>query len=158
MRLWRISNYADLSGEGGRTVEGRWHQRGRLVVYLSEHPALALLETLVHLEIDSEDLPSNYQMLTIEVPHGIAVEHFGEQELDTGNPEWRTSQSITRSLAEPWFAENRSALLRVPSVIVPDAVNFLLNPLHRDAKRMKIISSMRVAFDQRLFAATRKRV
>jgi RES domain-containing protein len=97
-------------------------------------------------------------MLTIEVPHGIAVEQFGEQELDTGNPEWRTSQSITRSLAEPWFAENRSALLRVPSVIVPDAVNFLLNPLHRDAKRMKIISSVRVAFDQRLFAATRKRV
>ena len=70
MRLWRISNHADLSGEGGRRVGGRWHERGRPVVYLSEHPALALLENLVHLEIDSEDLPSGYQLLTVDVPDG----------------------------------------------------------------------------------------
>jgi RES domain-containing protein len=57
MRLWRISNYADLSGEGGRRAEGRWHERGRPVVYLAEHAALALLETMVHLEIEYEDLP-----------------------------------------------------------------------------------------------------
>jgi RES domain-containing protein len=152
MRLWRISNYADLSGQGGRTVEGRWHRRGRPVVYLSEHSALALLETIVHLEIDDEDLPSNYQMLTVEVPHGLAVEHLTEKEL---GPEWRTSQSITQSVTEPWFYENRSALLRVPSVIVPDAANFILNPLHPNAKRIRIISAVHVAFDQRLFTARR---
>ena len=77
MRLWRISNHADLSGEGGRRVGGRWHERGRPVVYLSEHPALALLENLVHLEIDPEDLPSGYQLLTVDVPDG-RIESLGE--------------------------------------------------------------------------------
>jgi RES domain-containing protein len=74
MLLWRISNYADLSGEGGRRSDGRWHEQGRSVVYLAEHPALALLEVLVHLEIDPDDLPSSYQLLTVEVPDGLKIE------------------------------------------------------------------------------------
>jgi RES domain-containing protein len=115
MRLWRISNHADLSGEGGRSVAGRWHERGCPVVYLSEHPALALLENLVHLEIDPEDLPSGYQILTVEVPDG-RIESLGEPELDRTAPGWRVDQAITRGLAATWFDERRSLLLRVPSV------------------------------------------
>ena len=57
MRLWRISNHASLTGEGGLYASGRWHTRGQRVVYLADHPASALLEVMVHLEIDAEDLP-----------------------------------------------------------------------------------------------------
>ncbi len=73
MRFWRISNYADLSGEGGRLAAGRWNRLGRRIVYLAEHPALALLETLVHLEIDAEDMPNRFRLLSIDAPDGIAL-------------------------------------------------------------------------------------
>ena len=71
MRLWRISNHADLSGEGGRVVGGRWHSRGRPVVYLAEHPALALVENIVHLEIDPDDLPDTYQLIEVDLPDDV---------------------------------------------------------------------------------------
>jgi RES domain-containing protein len=102
MRLWRVSNHADLSGEGGRRVAGRWHERGRPVVYLSEHPALALLENLVHLEIDPEDLPSGYQILTVEVPDG-RIESLAESELDRTAPGWRVDHAVTRGLTASWL-------------------------------------------------------
>ena len=151
MRLWRVSNHADLSGEGGRRAEGRWHQRGQPVVYLAEHPALALLETLVHLEIDPEDVPANYQLLTVEVPDDIAVEEFTAQRLATLSPDWRNRPDQTRQLTRSWFVERRTALLRVPSVIVPAAGNYLLNPLHPDATRVTIVDKQTVEFDARLF-------
>ncbi|HXH47142.1 MAG TPA: RES family NAD+ phosphorylase [Bradyrhizobium sp.] len=56
MRIWRISNFDDLSGIGGLKTDGRWHDRGRHVVYAADHPASALLEVMVHLEIDVEGL------------------------------------------------------------------------------------------------------
>jgi len=85
VRLWRISNYSDLSGPGGLKASGRWHEKGRHVVYTSDHPASALLEAMVHLEIDFEDLPDTYQLLEIDVPDddGIAFVH-GEVQLEVG--------------------------------------------------------------------------
>ena len=73
-RLWRISNHASLSGDGGLYASGRWHTRGRRVVYLADHPASALLEVMVHLEIDAEDLPTHYQLLGVDVPDDLASE------------------------------------------------------------------------------------
>ena len=72
MRIWRISNHADLSGTGGLRASGRWHSRGRPIVYCGEHPAAVLLEALVHLEVSlPEELPDSYQLLEIEVPRGV---------------------------------------------------------------------------------------
>lgn len=156
MRLWRISNHADLSGEGGRRVAGRWHERGRPVVYLSEHPALALLENLVHLEIDPEDLPSGYQLLTVEVPDG-RIESLGESELDRTAPGWRVDQAITRGLTASWFDARRSLLLRVPSVLAPHSRNYLFNPLHPAASKAKIVDVATAAYDGRLFGNPKSR-
>jgi RES domain-containing protein len=151
MRLWRVSNHADLSGEGGRRVEGRWHERGRPAVYLAEHAALALLETLVHLEIDPEDLPSHYQLITVDVPDGVAVEALADAELTDRVADWRHAPHETRALTRAWFSERRTALLRVPSVIVPEAYNYLLNPLHPDAARITVAARQKAEFDARLF-------
>jgi RES domain-containing protein len=151
MRLWRVSNHADLSGQGGRRAAGRWHERGQPVVYLAEHAALAVLETLVHLGVDPEDVPSHYQMLTIDVPEGVAVEEITETALAARIADWRTAPDETRKLTHTWFAQRPTALLRVPSVIVPDAPNYLLNPLHPDAARIAIVARQTVAFDARLF-------
>jgi RES domain-containing protein len=150
MRLWRISNHADLSGEGGRLAEGRWNYLGRRIVYLAEHPALALLETLVHLEVDAEDMPVNYRLLSVEAPDDLGFEAWIEADLDSSRPDWRSNGDSTRQLAERFFEEGRHALMRVPSVLVPEAYNFILNPAHGDASRLRIISDVHVAFDERL--------
>lgn len=149
MRLWRISNHADLAGRGGLRSGGRWHSRGRPVVYASEHPAAALLEALVHLELDgTEGLPRHYRLLEIDAPDAIASESV---RLSTLGRNWRDDEPRTRSLGDAWLRAGRTVLLFVPSAIVPRTRNCLLNPLHRDAARLKIVSAARYPFDARLF-------
>ncbi len=150
MRFWRISNYADLSGEGGRLAAGRWNRLGRRVVYLAEHPALALLETLVHLEIDAEDIPAGFRLLTIEAPDELGLSERSAAELDAIDPGWRQNLETTRAVGEDFLAAGHHALLRVPSVLVPEAGNSILNPVHPDARHLRIVSDVRVPFDQRL--------
>ena len=73
MRLYRISNYTHLDGDGGLRASGRWHTKGRPLVYCAPDPAVAVLEILVHLEVDAEDFPSSYQLLTINGPENIST-------------------------------------------------------------------------------------
>jgi RES domain-containing protein len=154
MRLWRISNHADLSGEGGRLAEGRWNHLGRRVVHLAEHPALALLETIVHLEVDAEDVPRGFRLLAVDVPDDLSLGTWEERDLDSRYPDWRHNPETTRSLAEEFFAQRSHALMRVPSVLVPSAYNALLNPAHPDAGRVHIVSNVAVDFDRRLLRST----
>jgi RES domain-containing protein len=147
MRLWRISSHATLSGDGGLYASGRWHSKGRRVVYLADHPASALLETLVHLEIDVEDFPTHYQLLAIDAPDDIAVSAVDEASLPA---DWRAQALMTRARGDDWLSAGASALLRVPSAIVPAASNVLLNPAHADASGLSIAAVARTPFDPRL--------
>jgi RES domain-containing protein len=149
MQLWRISNHASLSGDGGLYASGRWHSRGRRVAYLADHPASALIEVMVHLGIETEDLPTHYQLLGVEVPDDIAIMTVGEAALPGG---WRDQTELTRARGDDWLRGAESALLRVPSAIVPKAVNYLLNPAHPDAARVTLAATLRAAFDPRLIA------
>lgn len=153
MRIWRISDFADLSGEGGRAARGRWHSLERPIVYLAEHPALALLERLVHLEIETDDLPENYQLLEVEAPDDMAIEQVAIDVLPRDFPEWHIDLTATRRLGDAWLSAGASVLLRVPSVILPKSTNILLNPAHADAATIRIVDVIRPAYDRRLFAA-----
>lgn len=121
------------------------------MVYLAEHPALALVEVLVHLEVDAEDLPSGYQLLEVNVPADVTVTNLTERDLDETAPGWRTDATLSRAAGQAWRAQRASALLRVPSVIVPHAFNLVLDPRHTDAARIGVVSSTRMEFDARLF-------
>ncbi len=143
MRLWRISNHASLSGEGGLYASGRWHTRGRRVVYLADHPASALLEVMVHLEIDAEDLPTHYQLLGVDLPDDLASDAVDESTLPA---DWREQVVDTRARGDDWLSKGAAALLRVPSVIVPEGTNYLLNPEHLDAARINIGAAVRAAW------------
>ena len=147
MRLWRISNHATLSGEGGLHASGRWHSKGRRIIYLADHPASALLEVLVHLEIDVEDLPTHFQLLAIDAPNDIAITAVDEMSLP---PDWRAQPLATRARGDDWLRDGATALLRVPSAIVPSTSNTLLNPAHADAAQLSIISVISAPFDRRL--------
>ncbi|KWE48795.1 hypothetical protein WL76_23715 [Burkholderia ubonensis] len=146
--LWRISNYADLKGIGGLRAGGRWHFAGQPVVYLAEHPALALLETLVHLEIPSvAQLPNGYQLLRVEVPDSVAVAEIAEHDAPA---DWRTNPDWTKGAGTEWLQTKPSALLRVPSAVVPHAHNFLLNPLHPAVAEIRIAEIVQAPYDSRI--------
>jgi RES domain-containing protein len=153
MELWRISNYADLQGIGGLRAGGRWHYRGQPVVYLAEHPALALLETLVHHEIGSLDaLPDNYQLLRIEIDDRSAV---AELTADAIPDDWRQNLDWTQSAGTEWLAAGEELLLKVPSAILPHAHNYLFNPAHPDAANAFIAEALRTPYDRRILSLLR---
>lgn len=145
MRLWHISNYADLSGLGGLRFPARWHNRGRPIIYTAEHPAGALTEFLVH--IDHEDMPDNFRILTIDVPDAILPDTVPA---DLLRPGWTADTRLTRELGDAWLRRGASLLLRVPSVLVPEAFNMLINPAHPDAAGLRIVSTAKVPLDGRL--------
>ena len=150
--LWRISNYRSLSGDGGLHFSARWHSAGRRVVYLAESPAGAMIEVLVHLELDETDWPRAYHLMQVEYPADLRVEPFKPSPAKS----WRTSLVATRKLGDEWLQSGRSALARVPSAILPETWNVLLNPDHRDAKRVRILRTIRAEYDPRLLAAALK--
>jgi RES domain-containing protein len=149
MELWRISNYADLSGGGGLQAAGRWHTRGKRIVYLADHPASALLEMLVH--IDRDLIPATYLLLRIVVSESVPIDTIG---IDALASDWRTQPASTRQIGDQWLDQSSTALLQVPSVIVPIGKNFLLNPAHPDAAKVTIVDAINAPFDPRLFPGT----
>jgi len=144
--LWRISNYKSLTGEGGLRYAARWHSAGSRIVYLAESPAGAMVEVLVHLELEEVELPRSYTLLHIGVPAGLAIEPLS---VPVGEA-WKTDRELSRRLGDEWLVKRTTALARVPSAILPNTDNLLLNPLHRDAERIEIIESTRAQFDPRL--------
>jgi RES domain-containing protein len=145
--LWRISNHLSLAGEGALHAPGRWHSRGRRVVYCAQNPAAALLEILVHFEIDIQDLPARYRLLKIEAPDDVQVESVSVNRLPI---DWPARTEMTRGLGDGWLTKGSAALLTVPSAIVPETFNVLLNPAHQDTKRIVIIRADEHAIDPRL--------
>jgi RES domain-containing protein len=146
VRLWRISDFDDLSGQGALLRSARWHSVARPLVYLADHPASALLEVLVHMEVDDGDWPNSYQLLAVDIPDGTEFDDAPALSTD-----WRANPDETHQIGNRWLAEARTALLRVPSVIVPYTWNWLLNPHHTDAKLARIAEVVRATFDPRLF-------
>jgi RES domain-containing protein len=134
-------------------VPGRWHSRGRRIVYLTDHPASALVEVLVHLEVDPEDLPNAYQLLAIDLPDDTKIETIEEDKLAAA---WRQHTNLTRQFGDRWLHENRTALMRVPSAIVPAAVNWLFNPAHADSAKAHVAEIIPAPFDRRLFRTERQ--
>lgn len=146
MDLWRISNYASLNGDGGRRYSARWHTAGHPVVYLAASPPGALIEILVHLELDESELPPTYKLLRIPVPAKLRISPLRVPKGDA----WKSNLALTRRLGDTWLKSQRSALTRVPSAILPGTFNYLLNPLHPDAARITIAASQPLTFDPRL--------
>lgn len=148
MVLWRISNYADLGGQGGLLHSGRWHHRGRPVVYLAESPAAALLEALVHVEAASPaELPRHYHLLEVALPDDATLIEaaIATEDLDR--------RLVTRRIGDAWLAAGESLLLRVPSAVVGRSHNLLFNPRHAQATQARIVQVTRHPFDMRLLAA-----
>lgn len=148
MIFWRISNYADLMGIGGMTASARWHTAGQPIVYLAEAPSSALLEVFVHLETDEDHRPDAYQLLKIEADDGVDSESIALSSLSSA---WKSDELETRAIGDAWLARRKTPLLRVPSAITPETWNWIFNPRHTDASRLRIVHTEKHLFDVRLF-------
>ena len=113
-------------------------------MYLAETPAAALLEVWVH--TSANDVPPEFTLLRIEGPD-IDTPSIGVQELP---PDWRAQLGVTRDLGTAWLEKNESALLRVPSAIVPETMNYLFNPAYGLAAEFHIVELIGYPFDPRL--------
>lgn len=142
MKAWRLARkvHADLGGEGARLTGGRWNSPGQPAVYMASEASLALLEVRVHLDLPLELLPDDYVYMEIELGD-LAVE-------DAALP---PSEEECRDIGDQWLASFRTALLRVPSIIVPFSSNLILNPKHPDAGRAKLAQLHDCLFDPRLW-------
>jgi len=144
--LWRVSAFPDLTGRGGLYASGRWHRVGQPVVYLTESPAGAMLEVLVHLEVDPEDLPENLRLMRIELTDQVCQLAYQPTLPD----DWRDRKDVTQQLGAAWLARVDSALMRVPSAIMPHTHNWLLNPRHPQAETLSLVVET-LKLDSRLF-------
>lgn len=150
--VWRLvkARHAAIAfnGEGARLEGGRWNPKGVPVVYLSDHSALAALETFVHLKGAAAKI--KFVMFRMEIPDEVSVVELSVARLPAN---WRNEPPTleTMVLGESWIRERRSAILKVPSVLVPAAANFIYNPLHPDATKVKIDRGEKFSFDPRMW-------
>lgn len=137
-----------FSGEGARKYGGRWNSVGTRVIYCSSTLSLAMLEIIAHLD-DYASLMDNYSYVPLDIP-GELIEMVQPKQLPLG---WNSPSPTTGSQhhGDNWVTENRSVALAVPSVIVPDEYNFVLNPLHPDFGRVVVGQTKRLDVDHRLF-------
>ena len=151
---WRIvkARYADraFDGEGARLYGGRWNSPGIAVVYLASSRSLAALEMAVHL--DRAALLASFvfiscefdeRLMTVVAPHALP-------------PDWRDDPPppALAAIGDSWVKAARSALLEIPSAIVEQEANYLLNPAHPDSSRIRIGEPEAFAFDRRLGRAS----
>lgn len=148
MLLYRITNakYADdLSGTGARLYGGRWNSEGKPMVYLASSRSLAVLESLAHLV--TTNIPDDFALLTIEAPDDFYV--IPENLLPDNWNEY-PEQHILKQIGNSFLQKGDHLLLKVPSALVPEEFNYLLNPLHPKAGKVKIVKKPPFNFDERL--------
>ena len=117
-------------------------------MYLSEHPALALIEVLVNLRGNPSFFPGSYQLMKIVAADSASTEVLAPGILASN---WRENNKETQMLGDAWLDASSSALLAVPSAPSPESTNYLLNPNHVDAKSLTIEWSRCIQYDRRLF-------
>lgn len=150
MNSWRLTKkrYAAraFSGDGAKTCGGRWHSVGTAVVYVAQSVSLAALETLVH--VTSSDVLLDYVYFRVQFDDA-EVESLDAATLP---PDWRRFPApySLQTIGDDWSASRRSAVLRVPSVIVPHEHNFLINPNHPQFANLSIEPAIDFTFDSRL--------
>jgi RES domain-containing protein len=148
MILYRLTKkiYAnDLSGAGAKAFGGRWNSKGNAMLYMASNRSLALLEVLVHLT--PIIIPDNYCMITVKVPDDTEV--FDISILPENWTESADELDLKKT-GDKFLRENKNLLLKVPSSIVVDEFNFLINPAHPLASKIKIVSILPFSFDSRL--------
>lgn len=147
--VWRITTQTfaaqAFTGDGARLYGGRWNEKGWALVYTAQSQSLALLEMLVQ----DDALRAQYVLIPARIPATLAVTTVRERDLPS---DWRTLQAraALQAIGQQWLMAGKTAVLDVPSAVLPAERNYLLNPRHPDFKRIKIGKPQSLQADTRL--------
>lgn len=147
---WRITKRKHVksafSGSGARKYGGRWNSPGTAIVYTAQTQSLAVLEMLVHL--DGPELLQRYVLIGVEIDESL-VRKVDPSELPRN---WRADPAPlgSRKIGDEWVERGASAVLQIPSTLVPGESNFLLNPSHADFEKLVVGDPIGFDFDPRL--------
>lgn len=149
LTVWRLltSRYAEsaFSGEGARLFGGRWNRKGVPMVYTAASQSLAMLELLVQ----DEPLRARYVMIAARLPRTLKIERITADQLPA---DWRTlaAREQLQAVGGDWVRRQSSAVLAVPSAVIPAETNYLLNPLHPSFSKIEIGEPQDFVTDLRL--------
>lgn len=149
MLIWRIARavHPALDGEGARLFGGRWNSPGVAVVFTATHLSLSALEYLVHTDID--EVPDDLVALGVEVPEDAGELRLTLPDLPANWHDMLYSAEC-RTLGDSWARDRQALLLRVPSVIIPEGENLLINPAHPRTEDVRVVSERPFTYDPRL--------
>lgn len=154
MKVYRISKCKyidDLSGTGAAIFSGRWHSKGTYTLYTASSPSLALLESVVHI---SSIIVANYCMICLDIPDDkileIAIKNLPDNWFENPPPD------KLKFYGDSFIAESKFFALKLPSAIMPEESNYLLNPMHKDFKLVKKIYARNIPIDERLLKKINK--
>jgi len=144
-RITRCIHANDISGAGARLYGGRWNSIGKAMIYTASSRALATLEALVHLP--TAIIPDNFCLVTIEAPEDVF-----EADIRMFPPNWNAfpEPEILRRTGDYFLKQCEHLLMKVPSAIVKEEYNYLVNPQHPKANKIRISHTGPFTFDERL--------
>ncbi len=149
MIVYRITNsiYSnDISGTGAKLMGSRWNSKGIPMLYTTEHISLAVLEMLVHTNF--KDYAIELDLLTIQIPPSAVIAEINVKKLKKS---WIDDLAYTRFIGDEFIKNKQDLLLKVPSAVINEEFNCLVNPSHPDFRKVKIIKKRAFKTDDRLF-------
>ena len=149
--MWRIATAAHLAfdGEGARRYGSRWTPKGVAAVYASATLSLAALERVVHTDPDLE--PVDLVAVLVDMDDATPIESLEIDQLPTDWRQYPAPDALGR-LGGEWLTAARTAILAVPSVVIPHERNYVLNPGHADFRRLVIGRPEPFSFEPRTWA------
>ena len=146
-RLARLKYAKSLDGKGASKSGNRWNSKGVEIIYSAQSRALAMAEVLVHISLNQ--LPSDYKMLTINIPDDLNIKTLRNSELPKS---WNSHPPSIygQRIGDEFIMSNELCVLKVPSVVVYGDFNYLINPYHKKFNQIKIQSVDDFPIDQRL--------
>ena len=147
MKVYRISKceyISDLEGTGAARYPGRWNSKGVYILYTAATPSLALLESVVHI---SNIAVSSYCMICLSAPAN-KIKTVASSELPAN---WFVNPPIDalKHIGDSFIKENKFLALKIPSAIMPEENNYLLNPGHPDFKQVSTVYIRNIPIDER---------
>ena len=150
--VWRLtrSEFAnELDGEGSRLFGTRWTSRGRNALYTASHLSLSVLEVYVNIPQDLRDELPVLQAVRIAIPDNASATQVSQEQL-AGFMAEPDPIAASRRAGDGWLDRTDTLVLEVPSVLVPEETNLVLNPAHPHMREVKIVSARAFHFDPRL--------
>jgi RES domain-containing protein len=149
MIVYRISNIEfsnDISGTGAKINGSRWNSKGFPVLYTSQFISLAVLEMLVNTNF--KDYAIALDLMYINLPDAQSIVNIDLKHLKNN---WKDDFEYTRYMGDEFFKQKESLILKVPSSVIQEEYNYLVNPLHGDFKKIKLVKTKSFWPDERLF-------